>query len=78
MGFNGCIRNVTVDGELLDLEDYIDQSNSEGGCQQIDSSCGVEGACGAGTCVPSLAGFSCICPAQVAGDNCQEGKPLED
>lgn len=76
VGFAGCVRNLTVDGELMDLDSHIEQSNSERGCGQIDDSCGsgAGGPCGAGTCVPSLGDFSCVCPPLIAGGNCESGR----
>ena len=73
MGFSGCVRNVLVDGELLDLEGHIEQRSSERGCGQVDGSC-AGGRCGEGECVPSLGEFSCVCPALRAGDSCQNGE----
>lgn len=74
VGFAGCVRNVIINSASLDLEDYIEQRNSERGCGLIDDSCvSGERQCGAGTCVPILGDFSCICPTQLAGDNCEKG-----
>lgn len=74
VGFAGCIRNVTINDRLLDLEGYIEQQNSTRGCGQIADSCASSmRQCGSGTCVPELGGSSCICPPQSAGDNCEKG-----
>jgi hypothetical protein len=75
VGFTGCIRNVTINGATLDLEDYIDQGNSERGCGSVHDNCiSGERLCGDGVCVPMLGEFSCVCPAEVAGDSCEKGE----
>ena len=76
VGFAGCIRNITIDNQLLDLEAFIEQRNSERGCGQAYDRCGfLNGGggslCGGGICVPQVGGYSCICPPLRAGDNCE-------
>ena len=34
-GINSCISNFTINNQLLDLEDYVDELNSARGCEQV-------------------------------------------
>lgn len=35
IGISSCISNFTINNQLLDLEDYVDEFNSDEGCQQV-------------------------------------------
>jgi len=70
VGFSGCMRNVTVNGQLLDLEDFLDQQNSARGCE---SGCGSD-TCGGGACIPRIDAYTCICPPQKTGENCKNSE----
>ena len=78
VGFMGCIRNFAVDGQFLDLEAFVDQQNSVTGCTQVDSGCGLgdggvtSSVCRGGTCNSLIGGYSCVCPAQKTGENCEK------
>lgn len=49
------------------------QENSARGCAQIEEVCLSEAMCGEGECIPVLGSHRCVCPPQVAGDNCEKG-----
>lgn len=34
-GISSCISNFTINNEILDLEDYVDELNSARGCEQV-------------------------------------------
>ena len=39
--FVGCVRDVSIDRKLLDLNDFIENNNTKPGCENADSFCGA-------------------------------------
>eukprot|EP00118_Oscarella_pearsei_P008850 m.47602 g.47602 ORF g.47602 m.47602 type:complete len:5714 (+) comp33810_c0_seq1:99-17240(+) len=71
-GFQGCIRNVHVDGILLDLADYILENGTEEGCSEL-TACSVRNPCGKeATCVDKYGGSECLCSPGKSGRHCKE------
>ena len=38
-GIDGCVRNVIINGHILDLDSHVDELNSNNGCPQVYSAC---------------------------------------
>jgi len=103
--FHGCIRNLTLNGELVSL-DRLAESNREndtrlpvalcpfdvanrslpcrtndscldnwfGGCyrEQSLNACFSSPCVANSTCVPTVFGYTCVCPPGSTGSNCEQ------
>ncbi|XP_074646658.1 neural-cadherin-like [Tubulanus polymorphus] len=92
IGFNGCIKNLMVNGELYDLhigQAGLQSGSVKDGCPQEDRSCGVNEPngpyCGPnGVCTGNLAGqmpdgaFHCSCKPGWAGARCTIKTKIRD
>ena len=78
-GVTGCIRGVRIDGEILDLEGYVFERNSQRGCSHLESQICLQNssACGSGSCVPVFDGYVCDCPQRTEGGACERGEWLQ-
>lgn len=77
-GITACVRNVFINGELLDLETHILERNSQRGCSQLEPEVCVTNTstCGSGSsCIAQWESFSCRCAQRREGESCQSGKP---
>ena len=73
-GVTGCIRNVHINDRLLDLNSHVGESNSQSGCGQVDDVCdAIGGMCGGGECLSRWEDYTCVCPPQREGENCERG-----
>lgn len=73
VGFEGCIRNVYVDEQLLDMADFLLENGTEDGCPYT-TSC-QSGPCrSGGTCQETYNMFKCLCPPGHVNTHCDKGK----
>ena len=81
MGIDGCIRNVTINGVLQDLQPSSDPYSDHDpppatpGCRR-DNVCSPNPCSNDGTCLASWSGFQCICVGDYQGDDCKEVAPV--
>ncbi|KRX36048.1 Cadherin-related hmr-1 [Trichinella murrelli] len=79
-GFDGCIRNVYLNGKILDLANPLRFDNSEMGCPQTDHFCETNRLseqhqqavthCLHGECVASFHDYTCHCEPGWYGPKC--------
>ncbi|KRX24151.1 Neural-cadherin, partial [Trichinella nelsoni] len=79
-GFDGCLRNVYLNGKILDLANPLRFDNSEMGCPQTDHFCEtnrlpeqhqqVVTHCLHGECVASFHDYTCHCEPGWYGPKC--------
>ncbi|CDW56179.1 Cadherin C and Laminin G 2 and Cadherin domain co ntaining protein [Trichuris trichiura] len=75
-GLNGCVRNLFINGMIVDFSNPLKVQNSELGCRQVDHKCdsnSVEGSlskCAHGECIADFHGFKCVCEPGWRGDEC--------
>ena len=79
-GFEGCIRNVSLGGQLLSLDynfsaDYslIQPQSPIPGCPREEVCNGPTPCVNGGVCSTGWEGYSCNCSVDYEGQNCSEG-----
>ena len=73
VGFKGCIRNVYVNDQLLDMADFLLENGTTEECPET-SSCQSAPCLNGGTCRETYSGFECVCPPGRAGSKCERGE----
>ena len=71
--FAGCIRHVTNDQTMYDLESPSNANGSKRGCPVMDQHCVAHTCSAPSKCVPSWSGHACLCPLGFAGSTCEQG-----
>ncbi|XP_070568184.1 putative neural-cadherin 2 [Ptychodera flava] len=77
-GFDGCIRHLSQDGELLHLGNPAKEKDSDGKCSDIYYRCmdeESEPVCQHGECVADMASHYCVCDAGYYGADCSMETP---
>ena len=79
-GINGCVRNVTINGVLQDLQSpsisYSDHDppSATAGCRR-DEMCAANPCRNGGVCVAHWMGYNCDCQTDYQGAVCEEVAP---
>nr|CAB3229665.1 cadherin EGF LAG seven-pass G-type receptor 2 [Phallusia mammillata] len=68
--FDGCLRDLTIDGQLIDLGQYVANNGSKAGCSPMKSQCDSQ-VCNSGTCKPMWSNFRCLCNDDRTGRRCE-------
>ncbi|GFO45668.1 neurogenic locus notch homolog protein 1 [Plakobranchus ocellatus] len=77
LSFKGCIRDVTINSQSLDLSTTVptslgnDPPKARAGCQK-EEECLASPCANGGTCIPEWAGPTCKCAEGYEGDNCTD------
>lgn len=73
--FTGCLRNVQVDGSLVDFGNPIEEHDvGLDSCTLLDVPCQSLPCSNGGTCVGLGDSFQCRCPVRFSGETCDDGK----
>jgi hypothetical protein len=81
MGIDGCIRNVSINGVLQDLQPpsnpYSDHDPppAASGCRR-DNFCSKNPCSNGGTCLTNWSTFQCVCEGDYQGEDCKENAPV--
>ena len=70
--FEGCIRNVRLNTELVDFSEPLFESNVGSGCQS--NRCSETTCKNSGQCLGTMTNFDCICSSSFAGTDCTQGQ----
>jgi len=70
--FVGCLRNVLVNGQLLDFSAPLLESSVLPGCGFTDAQCSPNPCSNGGRCIGMWESFFCECPPQYSGRTCTE------
>ncbi|XP_033106725.1 cadherin EGF LAG seven-pass G-type receptor 2-like isoform X3 [Anneissia japonica] len=72
--FIGCIRDVTIDNNLLDLASSVEDYLTQPGCGAKENYCRQGGLCkNGGTCVSKWNTYQCMCREGYTGQRCEQG-----
>ncbi|XP_043932407.1 cadherin EGF LAG seven-pass G-type receptor 2 isoform X2 [Protopterus annectens] len=70
--FVGCMRNLLIDNQHIDMADYIANNGTVPGCAAKKNFCESNTCVNGGTCVNQWDSFSCECPLGFGGRNCEQ------
>ena len=71
--FIGCMRNVRVNGELIDFSSPLLSVDLAPGCGFTDAQCDPNPCSNGGKCIGTWGSSTCDCRPQFAGITCKEG-----
>jgi hypothetical protein len=71
IGFQGCMRNVYVNDQLLDMADFLMENGTTKECPETFS-CQSAPCSNGGRCRETYFGFDCICPPGRTGTKCEK------
>ena len=70
--FEGCIRDVQINGHLFDLANYVLNNGTANNCAEM-TSCQNDSCINPSLCVENYSGYKCTCPLGSAGYRCEKG-----
>ncbi|XP_058164928.1 cadherin EGF LAG seven-pass G-type receptor 1 isoform X2 [Dasypus novemcinctus] len=73
--FVGCMRNLSIDGQRLDMAGFIANNGTRAGCAAQRNFCAGISCQNGGTCVNKWNTYLCKCPLQFGGKNCEQAMP---
>ncbi|GBM44624.1 Protocadherin-like wing polarity protein stan [Araneus ventricosus] len=74
--FVGCIMDLYVDNQLVDLNSYVANNGTTTGCPQKIGFCHSYPCKNGGTCFEGWGSFYCSCPTGFIAKDCSDGKKL--
>ncbi|KAK0145976.1 Cadherin EGF LAG seven-pass G-type receptor 1 [Merluccius polli] len=73
--FVGCMRDLSIDDEPVDMATFIANNGSTAGCREQQDYCDDIMCENGGVCVSRWGGFLCDCPLGYGGKTCQHVMP---
>ncbi|XP_075816371.1 cadherin EGF LAG seven-pass G-type receptor 1 isoform X1 [Microtus pennsylvanicus] len=73
--FVGCMRNLSVDGRIVDMAAFIANNGTRAGCASQRNFCDGISCQNGGTCVNRWNTYLCDCPLRFGGKNCEQVMP---
>uniref|UniRef100_A0A4W3HTH2 Cadherin EGF LAG seven-pass G-type receptor 1 n=1 Tax=Callorhinchus milii TaxID=7868 RepID=A0A4W3HTH2_CALMI len=73
--FVGCMRNFTIDDKQLDMASFIANNGTVAGCTTKRNFCQMNECLNGGTCVNKWNTYTCQCPIEFGGKNCEQAMP---
>ena len=72
--FVGCIRDLRVDGQVMNMNQVVNNNGSLAGCPEKRDFCASSPCKNGGNCTNGWGSYVCACDAEWTGKNC--GKPV--
>ncbi|XP_044535216.1 cadherin EGF LAG seven-pass G-type receptor 1 [Gracilinanus agilis] len=73
--FVGCMRNLSIDNQAIDMESFIANNGTRAGCTAQENHCDSIWCQNGGTCVNKWNMYICSCPLRYGGKNCEQVMP---
>ncbi|XP_037703253.1 cadherin EGF LAG seven-pass G-type receptor 1 [Choloepus didactylus] len=73
--FVGCMRNLSIDGKLMDMAGFIANNGTRAGCAAQRNFCAGVVCQNGGTCVNKWNTYLCRCPLRFGGKICEQAMP---
>uniref|UniRef100_A0A8C6HN96 Cadherin, EGF LAG seven-pass G-type receptor 1 n=1 Tax=Mus spicilegus TaxID=10103 RepID=A0A8C6HN96_MUSSI len=73
--FVGCMRNLSIDGRIVDMAAFIANNGTRAGCASQRNFCDGTSCQNGGTCVNRWNTYLCECPLRFGGKNCEQAMP---
>ncbi|XP_012927900.2 cadherin EGF LAG seven-pass G-type receptor 1 isoform X1 [Heterocephalus glaber] len=73
--FVGCMRNLSIDGQNVDMAGFIANNGTRAGCAAQTDFCKGTVCQHGGTCVNRWSTYLCRCPLRFGGKNCEQVMP---
>ncbi|XP_056653588.1 cadherin EGF LAG seven-pass G-type receptor 1 isoform X2 [Monodelphis domestica] len=73
--FVGCMRNLSIDNQVIDMESFIANNGTRAGCTARENHCDSVWCQNGGTCVNKWNMYICNCPLRYGGKNCEQVMP---
>uniref|UniRef100_H0VPZ8 Cadherin EGF LAG seven-pass G-type receptor 1 n=1 Tax=Cavia porcellus TaxID=10141 RepID=H0VPZ8_CAVPO len=73
--FVGCMRNLSIDGQSVDMAGFIANNGTRAGCAAQRNFCEAAVCQHGGTCVNRWSTYLCHCPLHFGGKNCEQVMP---
>nr|XP_046248999.1 cadherin EGF LAG seven-pass G-type receptor 1-like isoform X2 [Scatophagus argus] len=73
--FEGCIRDLTIDGQQVDLARFISNNGTSAGCGVKQDFCSRTLCLNGGVCVNRWSSYTCRCLLGFGGKNCEQVMP---
>ncbi|XP_060135357.1 cadherin EGF LAG seven-pass G-type receptor 1 isoform X1 [Zootoca vivipara] len=74
--FVGCMRNLSIDSKPIDMASFIANNGTLAGCLAQKNYCTTNWCQNGGTCVNKWNTYTCECPLQYGGKNCEQVMPF--
>ncbi|XP_033621772.1 cadherin EGF LAG seven-pass G-type receptor 1, partial [Fukomys damarensis] len=73
--FVGCMRDLSIDGQNVDMASFIANNGTRAGCSAQRDFCGGAVCQHGGTCVNRWNSYLCRCPLRFGGRSCEQAMP---
>uniref|UniRef100_A0A3Q3NGM6 Cadherin EGF LAG seven-pass G-type receptor 1-like n=1 Tax=Mastacembelus armatus TaxID=205130 RepID=A0A3Q3NGM6_9TELE len=70
--FEGCIRDLNIDGQQVDMARFIANNGTHAGCLVKQDFCSRTSCLNGGVCVNRWNSYSCRCPLGFGGKTCEQ------
>ncbi|XP_033746006.1 LOW QUALITY PROTEIN: cadherin EGF LAG seven-pass G-type receptor 2-like [Pecten maximus] len=71
--FEGCMKDIYIDNELLDLNKSVSNIGTQMGCMEKKNFCAESPCRMGGTCVNGWGVYRCECPIKAGNKDCSQG-----
>ncbi|XP_054168820.1 protocadherin-like wing polarity protein stan [Oppia nitens] len=74
--FDGCISDLIIDNQLIDLNSYVANNSTTAGCPDKHNFCQSQPCLNGGTCLNGWSNYQCECSDSFSGQQCGQPEQL--